>query len=141
MFSTVSTITAIALAFAGLSHTAYAQPPEPEFMNQLFRPELIMRHASEIELQKSQRQAITKAVSDTQAKTLEFSWDMQDAAVKLGKLVSQDKIDEEAALIVATRVMQLESQIKRAHMRLLIQLKNQLDSKQQKKLRRLRAGD
>ncbi len=64
---------------------ALAEKPEPEFMRNVFPPELVMRHASEIGLSKEQRKAITKAVSDTQAQTLEISWDMAEAAKELAR--------------------------------------------------------
>ncbi len=56
-----------------------------------------MRLAREIGLTPEQRSAITSAVSETQASTLELQWDMQDAARSLGKLVSRTRVDEEAA--------------------------------------------
>ncbi len=117
---------------------ALAEKPDPEFMQNVFPPELVMRHASEIGLSKQQRKAITKAVSDTQAQTLEISWDMAEAAKELARLLGEEKVDLEPTLAIATRVMELEVQVKRAHMRLLIESKNQLDPGQQRTLRRLR---
>ena len=128
------------LALACLATTAAAQPPEPSFMRALFPPELIMRHAREIGLTPEQRSAITSAVSKTQASTLELQWDMQDAARSLGELVSQARIDEEAALDAAARVMEIEGKVKRSHLRLLIRIKNQLDAVQQDQLRALRSA-
>ncbi len=67
-----------------------------------------------------------------------LGWDMAEAAKELARLLGEEKVDPEPTLAVATRVMELEVQVKRAHMRLLIELKNQLDSDQQRTLRRLR---
>ena len=86
-----------------------------------------------------QREAITKAVTSTQAETLKLQWDMQEAAQELAALVRRDRIDEKAALDAAARVMDIESRVKLAHMSLLIRIKNQLDPDQQKQLRALRA--
>ena len=134
-------ISTIAILLIGVAFNSFADPNEPDFMKQLFPPELVMRHASEMDLRKSQRKAITKAVIDTQAATIEIGWDMQDAAVRLERLINQTSIDEEAAMAAAVRVMELEVKVKRAHMRLLIQIKNQLDPAQQEKLLHLRARD
>ena len=128
------------VAFFGLPTLAWAQPPEPEFMKALFPPELIMRHGREVGLSKDQRRAITDAVVKTQAKTLELQWDMQDAAQSLAALITKDRVDEKSALAVAAQVMEIEGRVKRAHLGLLIQIKNQLEPEQQKKLRELREG-
>ncbi len=72
---------------------------------------------------------LTSRVSAGTWRKLQRSW--RDCSEK-------EKVDPEPMLTVATRVMELEVQVKRAHMRLLIELKNQLDSDQQRTLRRLR---
>jgi Spy/CpxP family protein refolding chaperone len=64
---------------------------------------------------------------------------MQDEAQRLGQLVRQTTIDEEAAMAAAIQVMELEVKVKKAHMRLLIQIKNLLDPTQQEKLIQLRS--
>jgi Spy/CpxP family protein refolding chaperone len=130
---------ALALLLFGAS-PALAQGPEPEFMQQLYPPELIMRHGREIGLRPEQRKAITSAVAKTQATTLELQWDMQDAAQALSRLMSAERIDRTAAIDAAASVMELEGRVKRAHLGLLIDIKNQLDAEQQDRLRELRAA-
>jgi Spy/CpxP family protein refolding chaperone len=119
--------------------TSFAPGNEPEFMKLLFLPETVMRHASGIELRNSQKKAITQAITETQAAINDVGWEMQDAAQRLGQLVRQTTIDEEAAMAAATQVMELEVKVKKAHMRLLIQIKNLLDPTQQEKLIQLRS--
>jgi Spy/CpxP family protein refolding chaperone len=129
---------AIALAAAAAS----ASPPrEPAFMGQLFPPELIMRHGRAIGLSAEQRSAITRAVADTQAAVLDLQWEMQDAAQTLGALVSREQVDEDAAVAAAGQVMELETRVKQAHLRLLIRIKNELTSEQQRRLHELRAQE
>ncbi len=99
-----------------------------------------MRLAREIGLTPEQRSAITSAVSETQASTLELQWDMQDAARSLGKLVSRTRVDEETALDAAARVMEIEGKVKRSHLGLLIRIKNLLDAAQQNQLCALRSA-
>lgn len=121
-----------------LASPASAEDPPP-FMRELYPPELIMRHGRDIGLSEAQRKAITQAVAETQATTLELQWDMQDAAQTLAELVSQDRVNEEAALEAAARVMEIEGRVKRAHLGLLIRIKNQLTPDQQQRLGQLRA--
>jgi len=121
-----------------LASPSSAEDPPP-FMQQLYPPELIMRHGRDIALTEAQRKAITQAVAETQATTLELQWDMQDAAQTLTELVSQDRVDEGAALEAAARVMEIEGRVKRAHLGLLIRIKNQLSPDQQQRLGQLRA--
>ena len=120
--------------------TAASAEDAPVFMQELYPPELIMQHAREVGLKTAQRKAITQAIAETQAKTLEMQWDMQDAAQTLAELVSQDRVAESPALDAAARVMKIEGQIKAAHLRLLIRIKNHLEPDQQKRLKALRAN-
>ncbi len=126
------------LASSAMSLTAFAKEPDPAFMQHVYLPELVMRHASDIGLTKKQRRAVTEAVKETQGQTLELGWDMQEAARELGKLMSQTRVDREATLAAAKRVMEIEVQVKYAHMGLLIAIKNALEPEQQKQLRALR---
>ena len=131
----IATLIAALLLLAG---PTYAEQDPPDFIKALFPPDLIMRHGRDIDLSKEQRNAITKAVSNTQARTLELQWDLQDAARSLTELMSAPQIDEKSALAAAKRVMDLEGQVKRSHLALLIQIKNQLEPEQQAALTRLR---
>jgi len=122
-----------------LARPTWAQPDEPPFMQELFPPELIMRYARDVGITPAQRKAITGAVAETQSKTLELEWEMQDAAQALTKLMAADPVDEKAALEAASRVMDLEGRVKRAHLALLIRIRNQLDADQRAALKARRA--
>jgi Spy/CpxP family protein refolding chaperone len=135
---------AIALAFTLMisSHSALAKDPEPAFMKSLYPPELVMANHRAIGLNKGQRTTITKAIQATQASTVELGWSMQDAASRLTDAMNQPKIDREVAIEAAEQVMSIEGQVKRAHLALLIDIKNTLDVEQQRKLEAIRAkGD
>lgn len=110
----------------------------PDFMRRLYPPELIMRHGRDLGLTDAQRTAITTAVKETQAETLDLQWEMQDASQALAQLVGQERVDEKAAVAAAARALEVESRVKRAHLRLLIRIKNQLTPEQQKQLDGLR---
>ncbi len=67
--------------------------------------------------------------------------EMAGHAEELMRLLDGPRVDEAAALAVASRVMELESQIKRRHLELAIRLKNLLDESQQTRLAELRKAE
>jgi Spy/CpxP family protein refolding chaperone len=113
----------------------------PAFLKELFLPAQVMEHQREIELTDDQRQAITREMTATQQKILELRWKLEEKGEALGKLLSEPRVDEKAALARAGEVLDLERQMKQAHLELLVRIKNQLTPKQQEKLRELRPRD
>lgn len=124
--------------FTSMAPSAAAQAPEPEFMRNFFPPELVMQNQRAISLRKDQRKLITKAIQTTQSATVELQWEIQAAAGELGEAVSATTIDEKSAIEIAERMMDVEGRLKRAHLRLLIQIRNALDADQRAKLQTLR---
>jgi Spy/CpxP family protein refolding chaperone len=110
----------------------------PAFLKELFLPAQVMEHQREIELTDEQRQAITREMTATQQKTLELRWRLEEKSEALGKLLAEPRVDEKAAVARAGEVLDVERQMKQAHLELLIRIKNQLTPKQQEKLRELR---
>lgn len=121
---------------------AHAQGPkeEPPFMKELYPPDLVMTHAGEIGLSDAQRGDITRAVQETQGIAVELRWEMVEAARALGEIMSRAPVPEEEALAQASRVMELETRVKRAHLRMLIRIKNALEPAQRQRLQALRGG-
>jgi Spy/CpxP family protein refolding chaperone len=115
-----------------------AQEPEPEFAKHLFPPELVMQHQQAIRLTPEQRTSITQGIRDFQLKVVELQWKMQDEAQKLTELVQAAKVDEAQTLAQVDRVLGIEREIKRAHMGLLIRIKNSLTQEQQVALTSMR---
>jgi Spy/CpxP family protein refolding chaperone len=115
-----------------------AQEPEPEFAKYLFPPELVMQHQQAIRLTPEQRTSITQGIRDFQLKVVELQWKMQDEAQKLTELVQAAKVDEAQTLAQVDRVLGIEREIKRAHMGLLIRIKNSLTQEQQVALTSMR---
>jgi len=130
---------ALLAGFAPLPSTA--KDAEPAFLKNLFAPELVMQSQRAIGLRAEQRKAITTAIQKTQAETIELQWSMQEAVSQLETEIGRDEIDEKAALTAASKMFELEVRVKRAHLGLLIQIRNQLDPEQRRRLRRLREGD
>jgi Spy/CpxP family protein refolding chaperone len=113
-------------------------PRHPQFMRELFPPNLVMRHQNDISLTAEQRTAITDAIKQAQSKVLEIQWQLEDQQQKLDQMLQAPRVDEKAALAQAERVMIAEQQMKKAHLALLIEIKNHLTEEQQQKLRDLR---
>lgn len=109
----------------------------PTFLRHLFRPELVMQHQSEIALSDAQRARIQAAMRETSEAISTLRWDYEAAAEKLSALIEVPKIDEDAALGQAEQVMAIEQRIKRAHLGLLVRIKNALSAEQQAQLQAL----
>ena len=119
---------------------AVAEGPPPAFMRNFYAPQLVMQNQRAIDLRADQRKAITRAIQKTQADTVELQWAMQDAVSELETAVSKETIDEKTTLAIAERMMEIEGKVKRAHLGLLVRIRNQLDPEQRKRLERIRDG-
>jgi Spy/CpxP family protein refolding chaperone len=113
-------------------------PGGPSFLDNVFPPGLIMRHQGEIGLTDAQREAITKQMEETEKALVTLQWDVERDSEKLGKLLAAGRVDEAAALRQAEQVMGAEQRLKKAHLTLLIRIKNDLTAAQQEKLHQLR---
>jgi Spy/CpxP family protein refolding chaperone len=106
--------------------------------SKLFPPELIMTHQAEIGLEDKQRESILKELEKAQAQFPRLQWQLQAASQQLSKLLDESPINEAKALAQAAEVMKLETEIKRAHLGLLIRIRNVLSDAQRSKLQALR---
>jgi Spy/CpxP family protein refolding chaperone len=113
-------------------------PGGPPFLDDVFSPGLVMRYQSEIGLTDEQRGAITRQMEDAQKALVTLQWDVARESEKLTKLMQASHIDEAAALQQADQVMTAEHQLKKAHLALLIRIKNLLTPAQQQQLGKLR---
>ncbi len=124
-----------------VSGRAGAQPPgagPDPLAPYVFPPELVMRHAPDIGLDEKQRAAIKDLVVKTQARFLDVQWDLQAESEKMARLLQASPVDEAAVLAQADKVMGLEREVKKAHLSLLVRIKNQLTEAQREKLMELR---
>jgi len=109
-----------------------------ELVRDLFPPSLLMRHQNAIGLQPEQRQAMTREMGAAHKRLLELRWQLEEQTAALSSLLGADRVDERQALERADRVMELERQMKRTQLSMLIRLKNHLTPEQQASLRALR---
>jgi Spy/CpxP family protein refolding chaperone len=137
-------VPALVLAAAVLASPLFAQgpPPGPDVIAQnVFPPDLVMKHGSEIGLDDQQRAAMKEAITKAQARMLDVQWDMQAESEKLVRLLQARPVDESAVLAQADKVLGLERDVKKAQLSLLVRIKNLLTPAQQAKLSELRKGD
>ncbi len=145
--SLIAALALFAVTAAGAQQPAPApapspltQPPEDPLARVLFPPELVMQHQQDIGLRSEQRAAITKAIQDFQTKVVDLQWRMQEQSQRLATLLDKPAVDQAAALAQVDEVLGVEREVKRAHITLLIQIKNTLSAEQQGKLAAARAG-
>jgi Spy/CpxP family protein refolding chaperone len=137
-FMTRRLLLTLALMLAAASLSAAQGAPEPDFSRHVFAPELVMKHQQKIGLRSEQRTAITEAIQQVQSRIVEQQWRMQEEAQKLGELLQATPANESAVLAQVDRVLGIEREVKRAHMTLLVRIKNTLTREQQAMLKGLR---
>lgn len=134
-------IAAACLALLLTAGQASSQQParaEDQIGQLLFAPELVMQHQQRIGLRPAQRTAITSAIQQVQSQVIDVQWRMQEEMQKLVELLRSTPVDESAALVQVDRLFAAERDIKRAQLRLLIQIKNTLTKDQQEALQALK---
>ena len=124
---------------------AFAQQPSPSPDNDpigryLIPPELVMSQSEQIGLNERQRAAIKSEIQKMQTKFIDAQWDLQEQTGKMTQLLQQSPADETKILEQADKIMALEREIKRAHLALLVRIKNTLTAEQIAKLEAARRG-
>ncbi len=127
-------VLALGLALLPASALTAQQPGDDPLAGLLFPPELVMQHQADIGLTPEQRTAITKSIADLQARAIDLQWRMQEATQSLASLLGKPVVDQTAALAQLDTVLNLEREVKRAQLTLLIRIKNTLTPEQQGRL-------
>jgi Spy/CpxP family protein refolding chaperone len=125
----------VCIALASTGALAQPAPPPDPLADKLFPPEAIMSHQRELALDATSRDRLVAEIQRFQATAVKLQWDLDAAGADLAKQLASPHVDETAALAAADKVMQLEHDLKRAHLQLLIRLKNALTPAQQTRLR------
>ena len=139
----VAGVVTLGLLLSARPAAAQAAPKQEEdpFASVLFPPELIMQHARAINLDDRQRAAITKLIEQLQARAVGLQWQLAEQAQALKQTLSKTLVDQDRALDQMNRVLEIEKAIKKAHLEMLIQIKNVLRADQQAQLTRLRDAE
>jgi Spy/CpxP family protein refolding chaperone len=138
----VAGVVTLGLLLSARPATAQAAPKQEEdpFASVLFPPELIMQHARAINLDDRQRATITKLIEQLQSRAVALQWQLAEQAQALKQTLSKTMVDQDRALDQMNRVLEAEKAIKKAHLEMLIQIKNVLRPEQQAELTRLRTA-
>src|SRR5262245_62136963 len=138
----VAGVVTLGLLLSARPAMAQAAPKQEEdpFASVLFPPELIMQHARAINLDDRQRATITKLIEQLQSRAVALQWQLAEQAQALKQTLSKTMVDQDRALDQMNRVLEAEKAIKKAHLEMLIQIKNVLRPEQQAELMRLRAA-
>lgn len=121
---------------------ALAQQPRPgsdAVGDNLFPPELIMQNQKAIGLDDAQKSYMVSEISKAQGRFTELQWQLQEALEALGALLKRDVPDEQQVLGQLDKVLNLEREVKRTQITLMVRIKGKLTSAQQARLRELRS--
>ena len=97
-----------------------------------------MTHQAEIGLEDRQREAILKELERAQAQFPRLQWQLQAASQQLVAAPRRATGGRGEGARPGGEVMKLETEIKRAHLALLIRIRNALTEAQRSKLQALR---
>ena len=126
------------LLFAPPAFGQAAAPTDDPIAQSLFPPDLVMKYHQEIGLDDAQSKGIKEAIQRAQAKFLDSQWEMQSQSEKLVQLLKARPVDETSVLSQVDRVLELERNVKKTQLSLLVRIKNLLTEPQQNKLIELR---
>lgn len=131
----VIALAVVAICVAPVS--AQEEPVDP-MEEYLFAPELLMLHQRAIGLDDEQRAAIKKEIREAETRFGPLEWDLRNEMEALGSLLGAERIDEERALALLERILELEKEMKKTHLSLVVRIKNHLSAEQQERLYDLR---
>src|SRR5262245_14073228 len=116
------------------------QPPSDPLGENLFPPELVMRHQQALGLSEEQKTFLETELRQAQERFNELQRQVQDEVEKMAERVKQDRVNESQTLAQLDKILNLEREIKRTQVALLIKIKNSLTPEQQTKLREIQNG-
>jgi Spy/CpxP family protein refolding chaperone len=122
----------------GAGLTQQPRPGNDPVGESLFPPELVMQHQKAIGLEETQKSFIRAEISKAQVRFSDLQWQLQDATETLVSLLNQNPVDEQQVLEQLDKVLNLEREIKRTQIGLMVRIKNKMTQEQQARLRELR---
>lgn len=121
------------MLFAGISHA------QDVFQEVLFSAELVFQNSFAISLTDQQADKINKIHSQNSMEFRKVKWDLDEATVKLGKLLKETRINSEAVSKQLDIILGLENSLKKKQLSTLVAIKNELNEAQQKELQELKS--
>lgn len=116
------------------SALAQQPPPNDPIGEQLFPPELLMQHQKEIGLTDDQKNFVKSEMVKAQGRFTDLQWELQTEVETMASLLKKDKADEQQILSQLEKVLNLERDIKKTQITLIVRIKNKLTPEQQAQL-------
>jgi hypothetical protein len=113
-------------------------PVDPLAEN-LFPPELVVFYQSEIGLTKEQKETLMADIHKAEGRFADLGQRLQKEGEDLAALLKKEKVEERAALAQFDKVFDQQRELQRAHLALVLGIKNKLSSEQQAKLREIKS--
>ena len=131
-------IAAFTLLLFAVSSAVFAQTPGMDGPRShrevlamgLYPPDIIMRHQQRLGISSAQRKNMLGLVRAFQNEVAEVQWNMQNEQQLMRQALAEKPIDNKVALSRVEKVLEMESQFKMAHFKLLIAIKNELTEEQ-----------
>jgi len=120
------------MLFAGISHA------QDVFQEVLFSAELVFQNSFTISLTDQQADKINKIHSQNSMEFRKVKWDLDEASVKLRKLLKETRINSKAVSKQLDIILGLENSLKKNQLLKLVAIKNELSETQQKALQELK---
>ena len=114
-------------------------PPADPLAENLFPPELVLQHQSDIGLTEEQRNALIAEVQKAQERFSDLQQRLQKEVEALGTLLKREQVEEQAALAQFDKVLSQEREVKRAHLAFVLGIRSKLSREQQAKLRDIKS--
>lgn len=108
------------------------------FEEVLFTANQVFQHRFTISLSDQQAEKINKINSQNSSEFSEMKWDLDEATVKLRKMLQETKVNTEEVSKQMDLILKLENSLKRKKLLTLVAIKNELSVTQQKQLQELK---
>lgn len=103
---------------------------EMQMARYVFSPGIIMEHQKQLKLTRQQEEAIRARTRVFQDQVDELQWDLERRTQSLLEMISQEEADPDSLLAVFDGMIGVESQIKRHHMAMLLDIRKVLTLEQ-----------
>lgn len=133
----------IAIVLFTMQPLVAQQPPQPPPQHDpigesLFPPELLMQNQKALGLSEDQKNAVKTELQKAQSKFTDLQWQLQTEVETMAGLLKQERVDEQQVLAQLEKVLNLERDIKKTQITLMVRIKNKLSPEQQTMLRKMK---
>ncbi len=119
------------IIFSILILASYSISAQDVFQDELYSVDMVLKYRKQIELSDIQAKSIRKIHNDNIAAYNTLKWDLDTEVLKMEELLSSYEVDSTTCLLQLDKVLNLESNLKRVRLGILIGIKNQLTDQQQ----------